>query len=136
MSEQSAAAEQMEMPKHGTFCWNELASKNLEACKQFYAELFGWQFKESDAAKMVYNEISIDGGKNFGGMFQMGKEFGDMPSHWMSYITVDDVDAAAEKVTALGGNVCVPPTDSPNTGRFCVINDPSGATFSLLTLKY
>ncbi|MEO8071863.1 MAG: VOC family protein [Acidobacteriota bacterium] len=53
----------------------------------------------------------------------------------MSYIAVDDVDAAAEKVTELGGSVRVPPTDILNTGRFCVINDPTGAVFSLITLK-
>ncbi len=136
MSEQAAAAEQMVMPKHGTFCWNELASSNLEACKQFYTELLGWQFKENEPmAGMVYNEISIDGEKQFGGMYQMGKEFGETPPHWMSYIAVDDVDASAALVTELGGKVCVPPMDIPNTGRFCVVNDPTGATFSLITLK-
>ncbi|CAN5456129.1 hypothetical protein BH18ACI1_BH18ACI1_12940 [soil metagenome] len=134
MSEQ-AAAEQMAMPKHGEFCWNELASTNLEACKNFYTELFGWQFKEGDAAGMVYNEISIDGEKQFGGMYQMGKGFGDMSSHWIAYVAVEDVDASAAKVTELGGSVCVPPMDIPNTGRFCVVNDPSGATVSLITLK-
>jgi predicted enzyme related to lactoylglutathione lyase len=57
------------------------------------------------------------------------------PPHWMTYIAVDDVDQSAAKVWELGGKVCVPPTDIPNTGRFCVVNDPSGATFSLITLK-
>lgn len=141
MSEQAAAAEQMAMPKHGTFCWNELASNNLEACKQFYTKLLGWQFKENepmadcDAAGMIYNEISIDGEKQFGGMYQMGKEFGETLPHWMSYIAVDDVDASAALVTELGGKVCVPPMDIPNTGRFTVITDPTGATLSLITLK-
>lgn len=136
MSEQ-AATEQMAMPKHGEFCWNELATTNYESCKTFYTELFGWQIKENEpVAGMTYNEISIDGKKQFGGMYQMGKEFGDAPSHWIAYVAVDDVDASAAKVTELGGSVCVPPTDIPNTGRFCVVNDPSGATFSLITLKY
>jgi len=31
--------------------------------------------------------------------------------------------------------VHVPATDIPNVGRFCVINDPTGATISLITLK-
>jgi predicted enzyme related to lactoylglutathione lyase len=53
----------------------------------------------------------------------------------MTYIAVDDVDQSAAKVWELGGRVCVSPTDIPNTGRFCVVNDPSGATFSLITLK-
>lgn len=143
MAEQAViAAEQSAMPKHGEFCWNELATNNLETCKNFYSELLGWKFKENsvgsaecESGGMVYNEFSIAGRKQFGGMYQMGKEHGETRSHWMSYIAVDDVDAAAQKVTELGGNVCVPPTDIPNTGRFCVINDPSGAAFSLITLK-
>jgi hypothetical protein len=36
MSE-NAVAEQLEMPKHGEFCWNELSGNNLEECKKFYS---------------------------------------------------------------------------------------------------
>ncbi len=137
MSEQATATETMAMPKHGEFCWNALGTTNFESCKTFYSELFGWQFKEeSKSCEMVYNEMSIDGKKQFGGMYQMGKEFGDTPSHWMAYVAVDDVDASAAKVIGLGGSVCVPPTDIPNTGRFCVVNDPTGATISMITLKH
>ncbi len=140
MSEQAVAAEQMAMPKHGEFCWNDLATNNVETCKKFYGELLGWQFKESDATGMVYSEFSVDGQKNVGGMWQTDQcpesETSEMPPpHWMTYIAVDDVDQSAAKVWELGGKVCVPPTDIPNTGRFCVVNDPSGATFSLITLK-
>ena len=30
---------------HGSFCWNELATTDAEACKKFYSELFGWTTK-------------------------------------------------------------------------------------------
>ena len=137
MSEQATAAETIEMPKHGSFCWNELATDNLEICQTFYGELLGWTLKRSEATgeEMEYIELSNGDKCSFGGMYQMGKEFGDRPPHWMSYIAVDDVDASASKVWELGGKVCVPPTDIPNVGRFCVVNDPTGATFSLITLK-
>lgn len=142
MSEQAVAAtEQIEMPKHGEFCWNELGTTDVESCKKFYSELLGWQFKQNEpiadceGGGMIYNEFTVDGKKHFGGMYQMGKEFGDAPSHWMAYVAVDDVDVSAAKVTELGGSVCVPPTDIPNTGRFCVVTDPSGATISLITLE-
>jgi predicted enzyme related to lactoylglutathione lyase len=140
MSEQATAAtEQMAMPKHGQVCWTEIATTNLEACKGFYAELFGWKIAESKAvpdSEMQYLEFGT-GEENCkaGGMYQMGKEYGDAPSHWMSYVAVDDVDAAASKVWELGGKVCVPPTDIPNVGRFSVVTDPTGATFSMITLK-
>jgi len=121
------------MPTHGTFCWNELASTDAEAAKKFYTELLGWTLKESNAVGMVYNEVVV-GRQHIGGMYQMGPEYGDAPSHWIAYVAVEDVEASAKRVEELGGKVCVPPTDIPNTGRFCVITDPAGATLSLITL--
>jgi len=122
-------------PVDGTFCWNELATRDLEGAKRFYTELLGWQLKGSDAAGMAYHEIVAPNGEHIGGLYQMGPEYGDAPAHWMAYVAVPDVDARAARVESLGGKVCVPPTDIPNVGRFCVINDPSGATLSLITLK-
>lgn len=122
------------MPAHGSFCWSELASKNAEAAKNFYGELLGWTFKQGDVAGFVYSEI-MAGEKPVGGIYQMGAEYGDAPSHWMAYVAVDDVDASAKRVEELGGKVCVPPSEIPSVGRFCVITDPSGATISLITLS-
>jgi hypothetical protein len=50
-----------------------------------------------------------------------------MPPVWSIYITVDDVDATAQKTQELGGRVLMPPMDIPKVGRFCVIQDPQGA---------
>ncbi len=123
-----------EMPAQGAFCWNELATKDVESAKKFYTELLGWELKAGETAGMIYNEI-VANGEHVGGMYQMMAEQGDMPSHWVAYVAVDDVDGKAEQVKALGGTVCVPPTDIPRVGRFCVINDPSGATLSLIQLQ-
>jgi uncharacterized protein len=134
---------EMKMPANGSFCWNELSTTDSDAAIKFYTDLLGWEIKKSEAAAscegseappMVYNEIVV-GGQHVGGIYKMGPEFGGAPSHWMAYVAVDDVDAKAAQVAELGGKVCVPPTDIPNTGRFCVINDPTGATISLITLK-
>lgn len=136
MSEQATAQQEKEqmMPAHGSICWTELGTRDFEAAKKFYSELLGWEFKQSAAvSEMKYEEYS-SGGRPYGGIYQMGEEFGEMPSHWMSYVAVDDVDASAKQVEALGGKICVPPTDI-SVGRFCVINDPTGATISLITLK-
>lgn len=143
MSENTAAAtEQMKMPQHGEFCWNDLATGNIEGSKKFYGELFGWQFKDGNEGGMSYSEISLDGKNSFGGMWDTNQacegqaaDYTPPPPHWMSWVAVDDVDAIAAKVEELGGKICVPPTDIPNTGRFVVANDPSGAVFSMITLK-
>jgi predicted enzyme related to lactoylglutathione lyase len=131
------------MPANGSFCWNELSTTDSDAAVKFYTELLGWEIKQSQATEacegsdgppMVYNEIVV-GGEHVGGMYKMGPEHGGRPSHWMSYVAVEDVDDRAAKAAELGGSVCVPPMDIPNVGRFCVINDPTGATISLITLK-
>jgi hypothetical protein len=83
---------------------------------------------------MVYNEIVVEG-RHVGGIYKMGPESDGATAHWMSYVAVDDVDDRAAKAAELGGKVRVPPMDIPNVGRFCVINDPTGATISLITLK-
>jgi predicted enzyme related to lactoylglutathione lyase len=64
-------------------------------------------------------------------MMGITPEMGTMPSNWLSYVLVDDVDAAAAKVVPNGGKVCCPPMDIPNVGRFSVVTDPTGATLAL-----
>ena len=72
------------------------------------------------------------GDKGAGGMMQMiGPQFEGVPPHWMSYVAVDDVDAAAAKAAELGGEIKVPPMDIPGIGRFAVFADPQGAHLSL-----
>ena len=65
---------------------------------------------------------------------EMDEVWGDMPSHFMTYFRVEDCDASAAKAAELGGEVCVPPTEIP-PGKFSVINDPQGATFSIMSLR-
>ena len=49
----------------------------------------------------------------------------------MGYISVDNVDSYARKVTAAGGAIFRDPTDIPNVGRFAVVGDPHDAGFVL-----
>jgi len=140
MSENTAAEQAFEMPKDGEFCWTEIATDNAEACKTFYAEVFGWQYKKSDAtgAEMEYLEFGTDEGKPFGGLFQMNPAWygGEMPRpHANIYVAVDDVDETASKAFELGGTIVGPPMDIPNVGRMSEIQDPTGARIFIITLK-
>lgn len=125
------------MLKHGQFCWQELATNDLQASKRFYREMFGWNFKDGGGGAgedgFEYPEFRLGDDYPMGGMYQMPPEM-QKPPHWISYVAVDDVDAAAEKVKELGGSVLVPPTDIPNVGRFAMVADPTGAAFSIVTL--
>jgi predicted enzyme related to lactoylglutathione lyase len=58
-----------------------------------------------------------------------------MPSVWTTYIAADDVDAAAAKVTAAGGQLLMPPFDVMTVGRMTVFTDPAGAAAGLWQAK-
>jgi uncharacterized protein len=55
----------------------------------------------------------------------------DSPS-WMIYFAVADTDLTAARAAELGGTVSVEPFDLFNVGRVAVLNDPEGASFSIL----
>ena len=116
--------------KHGDICWNELMTPDAVAAGKFYGTLFGWTVATTPMGPFIYHTLK-QGGKDFGGIMAMqGPQWAGVPTHWMMYVAVDDVDATCKKITELGGKVCVPPTDIP-PGRFAVVSDPQGATFSL-----
>lgn len=120
------------MPKHGTFCWTEIASNDAEKCKAFYSDVFGWEFQasKSEGAGIEYNEFSTGGGHPAGGLYQIDpKWFGDdpPPPHFMIYVAVDDVDENAQLAEELGATLIKLPMDIPNVGRMCIIQDPTGA---------
>lgn len=137
---EEAIGKAQEMPKHGTFCWSEIAVTDSVKCRAFYENVFGWQFKKSGSTgeEMEYFEFSSFGGDlEDGALYQMNAEFfgGEIPpAHIAQYIAVDDVDASLEKTKELGGTVVFGPYDIPNVGRMGVINDPTGAAISLITL--
>ncbi len=124
----------------GSLCWNELTTRGARETEAFYGAVFGWHFHTStfatpDGDEMSYTELRLTpDGAPIGGMIVMDESWpDDMPSHWMTYFAVADTDATAALAAELGGAVPVPPIDIP-PGRMAVLNDPSGAYFTVLQL--
>ncbi|WP_394129236.1 VOC family protein [Shewanella maritima] len=116
-----------------TLCWVELACRDTQSLAEFYGKALGLTTKVTPMQDFEYIEWHADG-QPIGGMLAMDEQWGDIPTHWMSYFDVDDCDQMSKQVEHLGGKICVPPTDIPEVGRFAVVNDPQGAVFSLITL--
>jgi uncharacterized protein len=117
----------------GRFVWHDLMSTDKEKATAFYAQLFGWTTESMDMGpEFGMYPMWKSGEAYLGGTVQLRAEE-QVPSHWISYITVDNVDAACERAKIAGGKVCVPPTDIPGTGRFAVVEDSTGAYFSPFT---
>jgi uncharacterized protein len=115
------------MTKITEFCWNELATSNVDAAKDFYGKLLGWQFTDHTMGDTTYTMIK-SGDEAFAGIWQIPSEKRDqIPPHWMSYILVNDVEDTLEKAKSLGADVRVPVTKADNKGRFAIVTDPTGA---------
>ncbi|MEM7248397.1 MAG: VOC family protein [Acidobacteriota bacterium] len=116
----------------GTFCWNELMTRDVPAATNFYTKLLGWTIEEMDMGEMGTYTMFKRGDDTVGGMMAMPSDMPEqVPPHWMTYVQVDDVDASFGQAKELGATGQVPPMDIPNIGRFAVITDPTGATIAL-----
>lgn len=115
--------------RHGHFVWHELMAPDGAAAEKFYGELFGWTFKHSDMGPSgIYRLIHSADGREQGGIFQMHKG-AEFPAHWVGYVSVADVDAAADIAQKKGGKLVVPVMDIPNVGRCAYLMDPECAAF-------
>jgi uncharacterized protein len=120
----------------GTLCWNELFTTNVDQAGKFYVQTFGWKTESIDMGPMgtytLFNrEGAAKGAGNIGGMLAMPPNMKGVPSNWLAYFAVTDVDASTKKAESLGGATIAPPMDIPNIGRFSIVKDPQGAVFAL-----
>ena len=115
----------------GEFCWNELATSNVQAAKDFYGKVFGWEFSDHEMGDMTYTTIRLNN-KEFGGIWSIPKDKEkQIPPHWLAYILVESVDKSLEKARKHGASVVKPASNVGDFGRFSIITDPTGAHIAL-----
>lgn len=118
------------MTSHGHFHWNELATRDVEKAKKFYADTLGWTYEGMPMPEGTY-WVASAGGEPVAGIVDAGSD--GTPESWMSYIAVDDVDARAKKVAQAGGKIVQPAFDIPGVGRIVILAEPGGATIGWMT---
>jgi uncharacterized protein len=128
----------------GAITWAEVTTHAPADVDGFYRSLFGveplaWSdVPGEDPSDAPAEQAAMDyvvytdggGGPILAGRLAMTADFGDAPPCWTVYFNVADADRAAGRVTAAGGQVVVPPFDTPY-GRMTVAADPHGAVLGL-----
>ncbi len=117
----------------GAPSWFELASRDVDAAKTFYADWWGWTYDEATEVDMAYTTASVNGQMAAGLMDATPFLPEGVPSHWSFYVCVADMRAILAKVTELGGQVIQGPDESP-FGLLAAVTDNAGATFKLQEL--
>ena len=116
----------------GALTWTELTTRDVEGSAAFYGAVFGWVARDSSAGGVPYVTFEHHG-KTIAGLQPMldGRWPDDLPPHWMIYFAVSDCDRTAQDAYALGGRVVAAPANLA-IGRYAVLEDPEGGTFSIL----
>jgi uncharacterized protein len=117
----------------GTFSWTDLTTTDQDAAKAFYGGLFGWKAEDVPVGDDFYYSMQRLDGKDVAAISSQPQQQRDagVPPAWNSYISVEDVDAVADRAKELGATVHAPPFDVMDAGRMAVIQDPQGAHFLL-----
>jgi predicted enzyme related to lactoylglutathione lyase len=104
----------------------ESTSRDSQGAKAFYGGIFDWSFDDSPLLGGTPYSRAMVGTRSVCGFYQV-----EVPSpFWLSYIAVDDADAAAKRAAQLNGKIVKDTTDA-GPGRFAIIEDPTGGTFAV-----
>lgn len=116
--------------EHGALCWNELHTRDKEAARSFYTDVFDVSFQEIHDDGYVYSTICrpLDG-REVGGVFQDAEA--SLPDRWMTWFASDHVQATALKAVELGATLIRPAAESP-LGRTAIVRAPQGETFGII----
>ena len=77
------------------FGWAELNARGVDKVVPFYEQVFGWTPKTTGSPEQPYTEFQVDG-QSIGGATEMNPMVpAEVPSYWLVYFTVNDVDASA-----------------------------------------
>jgi len=116
----------------GAITWMDLTIPGADEVRDFYKDVIGW--KSMDVSMGEYNDYCMispdDNVVRSGVCHEQGVNAG-LPSAWIMYVNVADLDASMEAVKRGGGEIVNGPRKMGEKARYCVIKDPAGAYLGL-----
>ncbi len=117
----------------GDFVWCDLSTFRPPDTKSFYSELFGWTYKRLKQPDGSDYDVAATPSGEAAGLFEMPQKFQEigLPSFWMPYISVDDVEVTCAIAAQHGGRIEVKPMAWSDHDKIALIRDPLGAGFTV-----
>ncbi len=113
--------------------WHELHTWEPEAALTFYSRTLGWEFEPMSVSDSGGYWLAKKDGRPVGGVFELTEpDYDGTPTHWMTYLEVDDVRAVGSRTRQAGGHVVRDPVAIPGLGTLAVVADNEGAMIGLL----
>lgn len=116
----------------GSINWIDMAVGDAEQIRDFYGAVAGWVPQPLSMGEYDdYVMTAPESGKSVAGICHARGTNTGLPTVWLVYITVADLDASLATCRAKGGTVLVEPRGNPGSPRYAVIRDPAGAVAAL-----
>lgn len=120
-----------EQPASGMITWFDLTVENADEVRAFYEAVAGWTSKPVPMGDYADFNMHTDGvDEAVAGICHARGPNDGIPSQWMMYVQVDDLDIRLEACRAHGGDIVHGPIESGG-GRIAIIRDPAGAVCAL-----
>ncbi len=115
----------------GKFIWADLFTTDVLQARSFYAELFGWEWRQVSASRpygIFYQDDIAVAGLALRDPPADGQAYGT----WVHYVSVQDVASTETRFTEGGGETLLPRRTLAHRGEFAILADPDGAILGLL----
>jgi uncharacterized protein len=111
----------------GTPCWVDYSASDVTAARDFYADLFGWEYEGGEPEPGGYL-TAVREGRAVAGLMPRTS---DQPPAWTTWFATDDAAATARRAVDAGATVIDEPTAVMQLGTAAVLLDPQGNVFAL-----
>lgn len=114
---------------HEVFVWHDLVTTDYENARDFYGNLFGWDFVKIDGEYTLLAK----GETRIGGLILQPKTAsGPQSAVWLCSVKVDDIDESVSRIRKQGGKILRGPEQISGRGTLALLEDPQGAVLELV----
>ena len=115
----------------GKIGWVDITAEDAPALRDFYKKVVGWEPDEVDMGGYADFNMTMPGnGAPAAGICHARGGNSGLPTQWLIYIIVADIEQSAAFCRDNGGSLLVEPKEADG-GKICVIKDPAGAVAAL-----
>ncbi|MDI1444193.1 VOC family protein [Polyangium sp. 6x1] len=112
------------------FCWYELRTTDTGAAQAFYADVVGFQIRDTPGGSLFFR-----GDRPVAGCSPLPERAAarGAPAHWLGHIGVRDVEGLSRRILAQGGEQLGPTRTLEGGATRMILRDPFGSVLALVS---
>lgn len=116
-------------PPFNSWMWTELWAKDPNKMAEFYRKIGGYVVQPQDSGDDRAEFYLVVKGYPRAGIIEFQRQ--DLPSAWLPYIRIENLEKTLDQVRQDGGQVIAEPDPNIRNGKVAIFVDPQGAAVGL-----